>query len=64
MIALKKLLVFILFFCILIVVKEIVLFGIAWSKGTHEDFSIKRQVILGAAISYIFTIIFTGFALF
>lgn len=64
MLGIKKLLVFLLVFAILIVVKEIFLFAAAFKRGEHIDMTITRQVILGISISYIMTIICTGFSLF
>ena len=59
----KKIMVFLLVFCILIVVREI---GTGINKFIHSDFSSLpgfRIVSLGLAISYIMTIILTGFSL-
>lgn len=61
---LKKLMVFILVFSILIVLKEIFSFIIAYRNNKTLDKSVSKQIILATAISYIFTIIFTGFKLF
>lgn len=66
----EKILLFILIFAILIVLKEGINFFLVMRealKGENErqlNLSTKRLVILGCAISYIFTIIFTGFKLF
>ena len=64
MIALKKLMVFILVFAILIVVREIGAFTKAFIRSEQIDMSLSRQIVLASAISYIMTIIFTGFSLF
>lgn len=59
----KKLMVFLLVFCILIVIRE---FGYAIKKFINSDFSSipkYRLITVGLAISYIMTIILTGFSL-
>ena len=59
----KKIMVFLLVFCILVVIRE--LFS-AIRKFINSDFSSmpkSRLVSLGLAISYIMTIILTGFSL-
>ena len=59
-----KLLVFFLVFSILIVVREVLnLIGEMQKEDGHYAPGKGRLVLLGVAISYIFTIIFTGFRL-
>ena len=60
----KKFMVFILVFCILIVLKEIFSLVEAFLKNEHIKMTLPRQITLAAAISYIMTIICTGFSLF
>lgn len=57
---LNRVLFFALFFAILIVIKEIFLFVIAYKKQEKLNMDRKRQIILGSAISYILMFIFTG----
>lgn len=64
MLALKKLMVFILVFCILIVVREIVALVLKFINSDFTNTPLSRQITFAVALSYIFTIIFTGFALF
>lgn len=59
-----KILVFALIFAILFSIREIYAIIFALTKGKEIDMSTKRQILLATAISYIFTIIFTGFKLF
>lgn len=66
-----KILVFILVFACLIVIKEganffLVLRDAFKNEGSERKLNMttKRLIILACAISYIFTIIFTGFKLF
>lgn len=69
MLALEKLMVFLFVFSILIILKELLVFVLlASSTNSKEEkkitYTTKRLVCLGIAISYVFTIIFTGFKLF
>ena len=48
---------------ILVVLREGFAFVVAWIKDAKMEITTKRMVILASAISYIFTIIFTGFKL-
>lgn len=59
----KKLMVFLLVFAILIVLRETFNFGLAFFSNGNEKYQPGkgRLVLLACAISYIFTIIFTGF---
>lgn len=64
-----KILLFILVFAILIVLKEginffLVMRDVLKGEDRKLEMSNKRLIVLGCAISYIFTIIFTGFKLF
>lgn len=63
MVFLKKIMVFLLVFSILIVLREIIEFIKAYKKDVALNMGVKRAIILGVAISYIITIICTGFAL-
>lgn len=56
-----KVLVFLLMFSILYVLKCIIDLVIAMKQNTKLKREIWENVSLGVAISYIFTIIFTGF---
>lgn len=61
---LLKIAVFLLVFAVLFLLREAVLFGIA--VATNPDNykpSTTKLILLGVALSYIFTIIFTGFTL-
>ena len=59
-----KIMVFLLVFAILIVLREILSLYIEIQKPDgHYAPSNRRLILLGVAISYIFTIIFTGFKL-
>jgi F0F1-type ATP synthase membrane subunit a len=60
----KKIMVFLLVFAILFVAKEILNFVAELMKenGRYSP-TTARLITLGAALSYIFTIIFTGFRL-
>lgn len=60
----KKILMFILMFAILAVIHYIIQFIKAYRSGTPMKNTWKDELILGSAISYILTIIFTGFQLF
>ena len=64
MLLIKKLMVFALVFSALIVVRELASFLMAFfSNGALNYQPGKgRLIVLGLAISYIFTIIFTGFS--
>ena len=63
MLILEKILFFFLIMSILVVLREGFAFVVAWIKETKMEITTKRMVILASAISYIFTIIFTGFKL-
>lgn len=59
-----KLMVFVLIFAILIVIREAFNFGLAlFSNDAQSKYKpgTGRLILLGIALSYIFTIIFTGF---
>lgn len=60
MLILTKLVVFLLFLSILIIIKEFGLFLAAWFGEVKFAISTKRLWLLACAISYICTIIFTG----
>lgn len=60
----EKILIFALIFAILFCIREIYTIIFAFTKNKEIDMPAKRQVLLASAISYIFTIIFTGFNLF
>ena len=62
MVILNKLLIFAFIFCCLIVVKEIFNFVKGVIKGEYE-ISTKRLTILGVSISFILTVLITGFTL-
>lgn len=60
----KKIMMFILVFSIFIVLKECLAFLNALLFSNNKiNMSIWRELIFGLSISYIFTIIFTGFSL-
>lgn len=59
---LNKLLLFLFIFCCLVVIREIYAFVIGIISGRY-DISNKRLIILGISISYIITILITGFTL-
>lgn len=61
MFLIKKILVFLLMFAILIAVKEGFLFTTSFIKNEKFEISRGRMITLGVALSYILTIIFTGF---
>lgn len=63
MLILEKIMFFFLMMSILVVFREGFAFVIAWMKDTKMEMTTKRMVILASAISYILTIIFTGFKL-
>lgn len=56
----NKILVFLLMFCILIVVKYGFKFAIAFRKGVSMETEKWDWLKFSGALSYIFTIIFTG----
>ena len=62
MVILDKLLLFVFIFCCLIVIKEIYDFVIGVIKGEYE-ITTKRLIILGISLSYIITVLITGFTL-
>ncbi len=59
----KKLMIFILVFCIMIVIKEMFVLFLKFVNSDYSGISIGRQISFAAAISYIITIICTGFSL-
>ena len=59
----KKIMVFILMFAILVVLHYILDIVKAFRLGTIKERTWKDSVILGISLSYILTIIFTGFSL-
>lgn len=58
---LYKFLFFILIFAILNTIKDIAVFIMSFMNDQKINFSKTRMVFLGLSISYILTIIFTGF---
>ena len=62
MVILDKLLLFVFIFCCLIVIKEIYDFIIGVIKGQYE-ITRKRLIIFGLSLSYIITVLITGFTL-
>ena len=56
-----KILMFILMFAILVVIKDLASFIISFIRDEQANFSSTRLVFLGLSLSYILTIIFTGF---
>ncbi len=62
MVILDKLLLFVFIFCCLIVIKEIYDFIIGVIKGQYE-ITTKRLIIFGLSLSYIITVLITGFTL-
>lgn len=62
MVILDKLLLFVFIFCCLIVIKEIYDFIIGVIKGEYE-ITTKRLIIFGLSLSYIITVLITGFTL-
>lgn len=62
MVILDKLLIFAFVFCCLIVVKEIFSFVKGVVRGQYE-ISNKRLTILGISLSFIITVLITGFTL-
>ena len=59
----KKIMVFILMFAILIVVHYILDVVKAFKLNNAKERTWKDYIILGTSLSYILTIIFTGFSL-
>ena len=53
--------VFLMVFAILNVISNIADFVLAYIKGEKLEKSLWEKLVLGTSISYIFTIIFTGF---
>lgn len=60
MLILEKITIFILMFCMLKVVKEALSVYIHYKNLTKIEYTFWDKVSVGAAISYILTIIFTG----
>lgn len=58
-----KILVFFLVFAILNVIKEGFIFAGSFLTDRKYEITKTRQVLLGVSLSYIFTIIFTGFSI-
>ena len=58
----KKIMVFLLMFAIMVVVHYILDVVKTLRLGSGNDRTWKDDIILGVSISYILTIIFTGFA--
>lgn len=58
-----KILMFILMFSILVVIKDLTSFVISFIKDEQANFSSWRMLGLGLSLSYILTIIFSGFDL-
>ena len=56
-----KILMFVLMFAILVVIKDLVSFIISFIRDEQANFSSTRLAFLGLSLSYILTIIFTGF---
>lgn len=48
-------------FAILVVIKDLASFIISFARDEQANFSSMRLVSLGLSLSYILTIIFTGF---
>ena len=59
----RKIMVFILMFAILVVIHYILDVVKAFRLGNTRERTWKDSVILGISLSYILTIIFTGFSL-
>jgi hypothetical protein len=62
MVILDKLLIFVFIFCCLVTVKEIFNFVKGVINGKYE-ISTKRLIILGVSLSFILTVLITGFTL-
>lgn len=61
---LLKIAVFLLIFAILFIVREALMFGIALFNNPEKyKPSTTKLILIGVALSYIFTIIFTGLTL-
>jgi ABC-type Fe3+-siderophore transport system permease subunit len=61
---LLKIAVFLLIFAILFIIREALIFGIAlFSNPEKYKPSTTKLILIGVALSYIFTIIFTGLTL-
>ena len=60
----KKILMFVLMLSILVVIRYILRLVKAFRLNQSMDRNWKDELLLGSAISYILTIIFTGFQLF
>ena len=63
MVIATKILVFFLVFAILNVIREAFSFFMAFLTDSKYGFTTRRLFLLGVSLSYIFTIIFTGFSL-
>lgn len=61
MVYLYKIMVFILVFCVLNVIKDLSRFVFSFLNNKNANFSNFRLLGFGLSISYIITIIFTGF---
>lgn len=59
----KKILVFILVFCILVLLRSVFRFITAFIRHESMNLTWKDEVINGVCLSYIITIISTGFCL-
>ena len=59
----RKIMVFILMFAILVVIHYVLDIVKAFRLGNTKERTWKDSVILGISLSYILTIIFTGFSL-
>lgn len=62
MVILDKLLIFVFIFCCLITIKEIFMFVKGIFNGKYE-ISTKRLLVLGVSLSFIITVLITGFTL-
>ena len=60
----RKIMVFLLMFAILVVVRYVLNIIKGFRTNTTIERTWKDDVLLGTALSYILTIIFTGFTLF
>ena len=59
----KKIMVFVLMFAILVVIHYVLDIVKAFRLGNLKERTWKDSVILGVSLSYILTIIFTGFSI-
>ena len=59
----RKILVFLLVFAILNVIANIIDFALAFVRDERFEKPLWKLITLGVSISYIFTIIFTGFSI-